>query len=269
VILIVSLWLRTRAEPTELAVDAGVVPPAVAPEAVRDAGSTVLAVARDAGAGEVVAVSARDAGVTVSVRDAGAGEAVAVSARDAGVAVSVRDAGADAVAASARDSGVAVVVRDAGAPGEWLEATVQARGRVKMAEALARADGVVTWVVAPEQRVKTKQVLGKLTRADGTSQDLVADSVGLAMLSLESGATVRSGAVLAEIIYFEAWAKAVVRGAAPTPAWRCEVVSASLAQRADCKISVVTPRAGGAQVTVAIEPRWFDGAADAVLRLAP
>ena len=58
--------------------------------------------------------------------------------------------------------------------------------------------------------------------------------------------------MLAEIIYFEAWAKGVVRGATPTPAWRCEVVSESLAQ-----------------VTVAIEPRWFDGAADAVLRFAP
>jgi hypothetical protein len=98
---------------------------------------------------------------------------------------------------------------------------------------------------------------------------VLAPAVGLALFQQQTGATVRKGAVLAEIIYFEAWARSVVKGATPTTAWRCEVQSAAAQQHAACKISVVAPRPGGAQVTVAIEPRWFDSATDAVLRLAP
>ena len=67
----------------------------------------------------------------------------------------------------------------------------------------------------------------------------------------------------------EAWAKGTVKGAAPKMGWRCEVSSAALQQQGECKISVVTPKGTGAVVTVAIEPRWFDGATDAVLRFAP
>ncbi|MFZ5442022.1 MAG: hypothetical protein ACOZQL_18595 [Myxococcota bacterium] len=205
----------------------------------------------------------------VALVDAGA--AVVDAVPDAAVeVVSVRpevDAGV-----AAPDAGtLAAAPSDAGAaPAEqWFEATVQARGRVKMAEVVARAEGTVAWTVTAEQRVKTKQSVGRLTRADGSTQDLVTDSVGLAMLKVDEGAKVKSGDVLAEIIYFEAWAKGVVRGASPTPAWRCEVVSETAGERATCKISVITPRAGGAQITVAIEPRWFDGATDAVLRVAP
>ena len=88
------------------------------------------------------------------------------------------------------------------------------------------------------------------------------------MLKGTRGEDSLTGTDLAEIIYFEAWAKAVVKDAKPTPAWQCEVISEAAKQRAPCKISVVTPKGSGAQVTVAIEPRWFDSATDAVLRLA-
>ncbi|MCX7273144.1 MAG: 4Fe-4S dicluster domain-containing protein, partial [Burkholderiales bacterium] len=50
--------------------------------------------------------------------------------------------------------------------------------------------------------------------------------------------------------------KQVIEGKAPTAAWRCEVVSASANTKAECRISVVTPKSGGAVLTVAIEPRW-------------
>lgn len=179
---------------------------------------------------------------------------------DAGVVVPVgpEPVDAGAIAVTGPDAGTDDV--EAG----WLSATVQARGRVKMAEVVAGAEGEVSWTVAEGQRVKSKQALGTV----GT-QTLTASSVGLAMLKQPTGAVVKRGAVLAEIIYFEAWAKGLVRGAVPTKAWRCEVASEAAQQKADCKVSVVTPKAGGALVMVAIEPRWFDGATDAVLRLAP
>ena len=98
---------------------------------------------------------------------------------------------------------------------------------------------------------------------------LSAPAVGLTVFKQPSGTSVKRGAVLADIIYFEAWARGVVKGATPTTSWKCQVASAAAQQTAECKISVVAPRGGGAQVTVAIEPRWFDTATDAVLRLAP
>ncbi|MDP1828997.1 MAG: hypothetical protein Q8L48_37390 [Archangium sp.] len=188
-------------------------------------------------------------------------DAGAETPADAGVVVPVDpeplDAGT-ALAAAEPDAGTGD--EEAG----WLTANVQARGRVKMAEVIAGAEGELSWTVTEGQRVKSKQALGTVG-----SQTLTASSVGLAMLKQPTGAVVKRGAVLAEIIYFEAWAKAQVRGAVPTKAWRCEVISAAAQQQADCKVSVVTPKAGGALVMVAIEPRWFDGAGDAVLRLAP
>jgi hypothetical protein len=275
----VSLWLR-----------AGEGAESGSPEASADAGAVSGEKKSDAGAVKTVAAS-EDAGAVksdpLSAKGADGGVASEVVTRtDAGKAPDLAAKSADAVKASDQvaaksdagvspDAGKADVIAaktDAGvgAPTDaWLEGPVQTRGRVKMAELKARADGTVTWSVTAEQRVKSKQVIGKLTRADGSSQDLVAESVGLAKLDVVDGAQVKAGASLAQVIYFEAWAKAVVKGL-PTPAWRCEVVSASVGQRAECKVSVVTPRpGGGAQVTVAIEPRWFDGAADAVLRLAP
>lgn len=182
-------------------------------------------------------------------------------ADDASVVTPVAPAPVDAgtpVAAAEPDAGT----EDDGAG--WLTASVQARGRVKMAEVVAGAEGELNWTIAEGQRVKSKQALGSVG-----AQTLTASSVGLAMLKQPTGTVVKRGAVLAEIIYFEAWAKGLVRGAVPTTAWRCEVISASAQQKADCKVSVVTPKTGGALVMVAIEPRWFDGAADAVLRLAP
>lgn len=170
------------------------------------------------------------------------------------------------------DAGAAVQpepVIEAEDPGEWLTAEVTARDRVKMGEVLSPAEGELSWTVEEEQRVKSRQVLGSVTRESGAAAPLTATAVGLAMLKQPAGATVKRGAVLAEIIYWEAWAKGMVRGAVPKTNWRCEVSSAAAKQRADCKISVVSPRSGGAQITVAIEPRWFDNATDAVLRVAP
>ena len=164
------------------------------------------------------------------------------------------------------DAGVASVEEDTT---EWLTAELQARGRVKMGEVVAATDGVVTWSVEDEQRIKAKQPLGTLAREGGGDAALTAPSVGLAMIKQPTGATVKRGVVLAEIIYFEAWAKGLARGKAPNTSWRCEISSASAHERADCKISVVTPKGGGWLVTVAVEPRWFDGASDAVLRVAP
>lgn len=148
---------------------------------------------------------------------------------------------------------------------EWSEGAVSARGRVKMASVSAQADGTLSWSVTDGQRVKTKQALGTLT----TEKELpvVAENVGLVMFKQGAG-PVKKGSVLADIIYFEAWAKAVVK-VTPTSAWKCEIASAAKGQSAPCHISVVTPKAGGAQLTVAVEPMWFDDAGDAVVRVAP
>ncbi len=224
--------------------------------------SPLLEVVVDAGAPDPIAIvpdssraESRDAS-TEELIDAGAAVA-AVETIDAGPAVAALetiDAGAPA---EAPDAGIEEDTR-------WLTAEVQARGRVKMGEVLAPTDGELAWTVTDQQRVKARQSLGTLG-----SQPLTTPSVGLAILKQPEGASVKRGAVVAEIIYFEAWARGLVRGAVPKNSWRCEVTSAATQQKADCKISVVAPKPGGALVTVAIEPRWFDGAADAVLRLAP
>ncbi len=193
---------------------------------------------------------------------------------DAGEAEVVVDAGAPPVAVTPEPVAVIdagseeVVVEEATTEVSWLESPVQARGRVKMGEVQASASGVVTWSVQLEERVKTKQSLGSIAREGGPESVLTSPNVGLAMIKQPSGSTVKRGEVIADIIYFEAWAKGVVKGK-PTAAWRCEIVSASANKKADCKISVVTPKAGGSQLTVAVEPRWFDDATDAVLRVAP
>lgn len=229
----------TQPNPTTVVKPAPVPPPPTEPEPVVDAGAPAEP--------EIV-----DAGVAEAVIDAGVAP-VAVTPEP----VAVVDAGSEEVAVEETTSEV-----------NWLESPVQARGRVKMGEVQASASGVVTWSVQLEERVKTKQSLGSIAREGGAESPLISPNVGLAMLKQPSGSTVKRGDVIAEIIYFEAWAKGLVKGK-PTAAWRCEIVSASANKKADCKISVITPKAGGAQLTVAVEPRWFDDATDAVLRVAP
>lgn len=212
-----------------------------------------------------------DAGAPEAIVDAGTPEAVALvpeSVIDAGVTAPlvpepVIDAGALA-AETELDAGGAEAPET-----QWLTAAVQARGRVKMGEVVAGAEGELSWTITEEERVKGKQVIGALARASGEPLPVTASSVGLVKMKQLAGAKVRRGAVLAEIIYFEAWARAQVKGPTPKMGWRCEVSSEALHQRSECKISVVAPKAGGAAVTVAIEPRWFDGATDAVLHFAP
>ena len=203
-------------------------------------------------------VTVVDAGVPEPI-DAGAPEV----ALDAGAVVAepVVDAGAP-VAAMEEDAGTAE-------PAEWISTEVQVRGRVKMGEVTAGAEGEVSWTVADEERVKAKQVIGSIAREGGEPASVTASSVGLLMIKQPAGTKVKRGAVVAEIIYFEAWARGVVKSAAPKMGWRCQVSSAALQQTAECKVSVVAPKGTGAVVTVAIEPRWFDGATDAVLKFAP
>lgn len=151
----------------------------------------------------------------------------------------------------------------------WRELAVQAKGRVKMGTTPAPAEGLLTWTVESGQRVKAKQEVGTITPPTGSPHPVEVNAVGLVMPKQPSGSKVKKGANLADIVYFEAWGRAPVRGVVPQDSWRCEVASASAAQRADCRISVVTARQGGAQVTFTVEPMWFDESTDAVLRLAP
>jgi hypothetical protein len=206
---------------------------------------------------------------TPAAVDAGTVVAVVV---DAGVAVVVE---APVVVVDAGPVVVAVVPKDAGtvaAPSSsegWTETSVQAHGRVKMADVVANAEGELTWTVTAEQRVKAKQSVAEIKRADGTTQSVVADSVGLVMIKLPNGSAVKRGAALGEVIYYEAWARGLVKGVTPDTKWKCEVVSAAAGEHAECRVSVVAGKAGSSLVTVAIEPRWFDNAADAVLRFSP
>jgi len=193
-----------------------------------------------------------------TVVDAGAVAAV-VAPADAGEV----DAGAVAVAVAPVDAGVKRSTDG------WAEASVQARGRVKMADVVANAEGALTWSVPEGQRVKSKQPVAEIKRADGTSQSVLADSVGLVMIKLPSGSAVKRGAALGEVIYYEAWARGLVKGVTPDTKWKCEVVSAAAGEHAECRVSVVASKSGGSLVTVAVEPRWFDAAGDAVLRFAP
>lgn len=208
------------------------------------------------------------------------GSEVAPSVVDAGVALvpEVVDAGVVVVVVAQVDAGevdagvVAVAPVDAGVKRStdgWAEASVQARGRVKMADVVANAEGELTWSVPEAQRVKSKQTIAEIKRADGTSQSVLAESVGLVMIKLPSGSAVKRGAALGEIIYYEAWARGLVKGVTPDTKWKCEVVSAAAGEHAECRVSVVASKSGGSLVTVAVEPRWFDAAGDAVLRFAP
>ena len=100
-----------------------------------------------------------------------------------------------------------------------------------MGDLVAPADGVLAWKAAPDQRVKKNEVVGAIP-------------------------------------YFEAYAKAQVTGLSPTPDWRCEVSSEAQQKSAPCRITTAVPKGSGVFVTATVEARWFDDAADAVLRLA-
>lgn len=259
-------------------------PPVVKPPPVEPPADTPAVVADDAGA--VAEAPAGDAGTSMpEAPDAGALAAAPLGGEDAGAAV--EDAGAAvAVVAAVPDAGpppaVAVVAADAGAlavdpvpptgaeASEWLEVKIVNRGRVSMAQVLAPSDGVVSWLVAAEQRVKRGQVLGRLAPSGGgPAQDLVSGQGGLLAPEAAEGAAVKAAQTLASIIYFEAYLRGVVTGVKPDPTWRCEVSSAQAAQSAPCKVTVTAPRGAGLLVTAVTEPRWFDTATDAVLRLAP
>lgn len=133
-----------------------------------------------------------------------------------------------------------------------------------MGDLIAPADGALTWTTAPEQLVKKGASVGTVA---GTP--FSAASIGLVVQQAAEGATVTQGQNLGHIIYFEAYARALVTGAEPTTKWRCEVSSAAAGQKSPCKVTGVAAKRGGFLVTATVEPRWFDDATDAVLRLAP
>lgn len=172
------------------------------------------------------------------------------------------------------DAGPAPVAAPAEAPpaaqeGEWLEVKLATRGRVTMGPLTAPVTGTLKWSVKAEQLVKKGQAVGQVAGDEGAPAAVTAPNVGLALLKAADGSNVSAGDELGSIIYFEAYARALVTDAQPTTSWRCEVASASAAQRSPCKVTAVAPKGQGVQVTATVEPRWFDDAADAVLRLAP
>jgi hypothetical protein len=133
-----------------------------------------------------------------------------------------------------------------------------------MADLVAPAEGALAWSTTPEQLVKKGAAVGTVA---GTPFN--AGNVGLVVQKAAEGATVTQGQNLGHIIYFEAYARAQVTGVVPATSWRCEVSSAAAGQKAPCKVTGVAPKGAGYLVTATVEPRWFDDAADAVLRLAP
>lgn len=267
--------------PTPLVADAGV--EVDAGERADDAGSAAAPVVADAGP---TVAAPEDAG-PVPAHDAG-------PPLDAGSATPAPDAGKpappDAGPAPAYDAGPAAASVDAGAPPAldagsprpadagparpapvdatgWASFRIAQRGRVNMGDLVAPADGVLAWKAAPDQRVKKNEVVGTVTGASGTG-NLTAANVGLLATRREAGAQVKQGEVVGAIPYFEAYAKAQVTGLSPTPDWRCEVSSEAQQKSAPCRITTAVPKGGGVFVTATVEARWFDDAADAVLRLA-
>ncbi|MBX7100346.1 MAG: hypothetical protein K1X89_21695, partial [Myxococcaceae bacterium] len=149
----------------------------------------------------------------------------------------------------------------------WASFRISQRGRVNMGDLVAPADGVLAWKAAVDQRVKKSEVVGTVTGAAG-SANLTAANVGLLATRKEAGAQVKQGEVVGSIPYFEAYAKAQVAGLTPTPEWRCEVWSEAQQKSAPCRVTTAVPKGAGVFVTATVEARWFDDAADAVLRLA-
>lgn len=210
--------------------------------------------------------AARDASVEIEVEeptvrgtiDAGApvAEAPVVVVVDAGriQVAAVVDAGRVPVA----EAPVAAASSDG-----WLTFKIKQRGRVNMGDLVAASDGVLSWKAAAEQRVKRNEAVGSVNGAA-----LVAPGVGLVVQKAADKSEVKAAQVVGSILYFEAYVKAQVTGARPEPGWRCEVASEAANNSAPCKIGNVAPKGDGFFVTATVEPRWFDDAPDAVLRLS-
>lgn len=159
----------------------------------------------------------------------------------------------------------------AAAAGAWTEFKISKRARVKMAEVVAPQAGTVEWKVRAEQRVKKKAVVATLApEGGGPPAELTAGMEGLVIPPRgELSGTAKAGEVLAAILYFEAYFQTEISGVEPTPAWRCEVVSESEGKRAPCTVKSAAKKKGALMLTGITEPRWFDAADDAVVRLAP
>lgn len=158
---------------------------------------------------------------------------------------------------------------DASVTVDWIRAELVGRGRVKMSQLVATKSGKVQWDIENTQRVKAKQPVGTLVAVGETPQPLTSSTVGLVMQKQLSGAAVKKGNVLAELVYMEAWGKVFIRQSQVEPSWRCRVESPSTHLQAECRILLLTARPDGTHVTVAVEPLWFDNAPDVAIFFAP
>ena len=137
-----------------------------------------------------------------------------------------------------------------------------------MGDLKASVAGTVTWAVAPQERVRKGQLIGKITTADGNDVSLSAPNVGLLASTVADQDEVQVDALLANLPYFEAYGQIPFPGpTAPEATWACEVIDEANAQKAPCKVNKADPRKTGFYVTFTTEPLWFDVAAKVKVRL--
>ena len=136
-----------------------------------------------------------------------------------------------------------------------------------MGQVVAPAAGIVSWKTAAEQRVKRGDLVAVVRTAEG-EQRLTAPVAGLMIRTIAEGENAQADQSLGDLLYPEAYLQTIVTGARPDASWVCEVVDEASNQRADCTVGAVVPRGAAFFVTAILLPRWFDGAANAKVRLA-
>ena len=225
--------------------------PAVASEKI--AAQHAPAVAQDAGTRERAAAQAAVASSTPPI-------APAASAQPRSEQNVATPATAGVNAASAR----------AEVTPQWLDAKLEKRGRVTMAEVTAPGSGRLSWTASATQRVRRGETLGSLRDArPARERQIRAPKEGLLIPKAGEDDAVSYGQPIASIVYPEAYLQASLADARPHPGWACEVYQPDSSERAACKIIEVVRRGSKSLVTATTEPLWFDSAREAVVRLSP
>ena len=126
---------------------------------------------------------------------------------------------------------------------------------MKLGEIKAPSGGIVSWSTAPRMRVRRGESVGAIALPGGREAKLTAPKDGLLMTRVAEQGRTKKAAIVAAVVFHQAFLQGMAHSGTPTREWSCEVVSEAANQRAPCKITKVTRRSAGYHVTATADPR--------------
>jgi hypothetical protein len=153
---------------------------------------------------------------------------------------------------------------------QWISAKIERRRRARRGDVEAPVDGVISWQVEAQQRVKRGEPIGTLQeKSTKRKHVLVAPKDGVLMPRERSGANAKKSKRVATILAPEGYLQAFVSKTRPERSWSCELFHEASGMKAPCKVVTVITRGSRYKVTATTEAVAFDTVEGAVLRLAP